>query len=175
VLVDAHRWLLGPEGMTALWIADATRSGAVRALVDELPRSQLLALARSVGWLLMYVSLPWAFERAEALATRLRDALAAIDGVAIEPPSRGFATTLPFSVAGWTATEIAVELARRVHAHVGVDETRDQLHAGVGAWLREVELDRFADAVREIAAHTPDSLPRRPLLTVLAPAPWDER
>jgi hypothetical protein len=57
---------------------------------------------------------------------------------------------------------------------VGVDESRDLVLAGVGAWLREDELDRCADAIAEIAAHTPDTLPRRPLLTVLAPAPWDE-
>ncbi|MET0773244.1 MAG: aminotransferase class V-fold PLP-dependent enzyme [Candidatus Limnocylindrales bacterium] len=175
VLVDAHRWLLGPEGVTALWVAEASRIETVRALVDEAPRSQLLGLARSVGWLLMYVSLPWAFERSEALATRLRGALASIGGVAIEPASRGFATTLPFSVAAWSATDLAAELARRVHAHVGVDESRDLVLAGVGAWLRESEIDRFADAVAEIAAHTPETLPRRPLLTVLAPAPWDER
>jgi selenocysteine lyase/cysteine desulfurase len=162
--------------MTALWIADAIRVHRVRALIDEVPRAQLVALARSVGWLLMYVSLPWAFERAEALATRLRSALAAIDGIAIEPPSsRGFSTTLPFSVSGWSAPDVAVELARRVHAHVGVDETRDRVLVGVGAWLREEELDRFVGAIAEIAAHTPETLPRRPLLTILAPAPWDER
>jgi selenocysteine lyase/cysteine desulfurase len=173
-IVDAHRWLLGPEGMTAMWAADTARARHVGGLFDQAPRSQLLALARSVGWLLMYVSLPWAFERAETLATRLRRALASVDGVAVAPPSRGFATTVPFAVAGWSATELATELARRVHAHVGVDESRDLVLAGVGAWLREDELDRCADAIAEIAAHTPDTLPRRPLLTVLAPAPWDE-
>lgn len=175
VLVDAHRWLLGPEGITAVWVGDTGRVDVLRGLVDPMPRAKLLALARSVGWLLMYLSLPWAFERAERLATRLRGALAAVEGVAIEPPSRGYATTLPFSIVGWSATEIAVELTRRVHAHVDVDEHRDLVLAGVGAWLREDELDRFAVAVAEIAAYTPDTLPRRPLLTVLAPSPWDER
>jgi hypothetical protein len=174
VVVDTHRWLLGPEGITALWVDDPARADTLRGLVDPMPRAQLLGLARSVGWLLMYLSLPWAFERAERLATRLQGALASIEGVATEPPSRGFSTTLPFSIAGWSAAETAVELVRRVHAHVDIDEPRDLVLAGVGAWLREDELDRFAAAVAEIAAYTPDTLPRRPLLTVLAPAPWDE-
>lgn len=175
VLADVHRWLLGPEGVTSLWVADPIGASRVRALIDPLPRSQLVGVARSVGWLLMYLSLPWAFERAEALATRLRGALASIEGVTIEPPDRGLSTALPFSVAGWPAAELATELARRVHAHVGVDEPRGVVLAGVAAWVREDELDRFAGAVGEIAAHTPETLPRRPLLTVLAPAPWDER
>jgi hypothetical protein len=71
--------------------------------------------------------------------------------------------------------DVAVELARRVHAHVDVDETRGLVVPSVGAWHREDELDQFTAAVAEIAAHTPETLPRRPLLTVLAPVPWDER
>jgi selenocysteine lyase/cysteine desulfurase len=175
VVVDGHRWLLGPEGVTALWAADRDRVARMAPLIDPLPRSQLLGVARSVGWLLMFVSLPWVFERAERLVTRLRAALVAIDGVVIDTPARGIAATLPFAVTGWPAVDVAVELARRAHAHVEVDESRGLLLASVGAWLREEELDRFAAAVREIAAWTPETLPRRPLLTVLAPDPWDER
>jgi selenocysteine lyase/cysteine desulfurase len=175
VITDAHRWLLGPEGATALWVADRDLGGQMGALLDPLPRSLLLGVARSVGWLLMYVSLPWAFERAERLTGRLRTALAATQGVSIDAPARGIATTLPFRIGGWPASLAAAELSRRAHALLEVDEARDLLLAGVGSWLREDELDRFAAAVAELAAHTPDTLPRRPLLTVLAPVPWDER
>ena len=175
VLVDLHRWLLGPEGVTALWVADRSRAEAVRVLIDPLARSELVGVARSVGWLLMFVSLPWVFERTERLMTRLQEALAGIPGVTTAVPARGTAATAPFSVAGWLPTDVAMELGRRVHAHVDVDETRGLLLASVGAWLREEEIDRFTTAIAEIAAHTPETLPRRPLLTVLAPAPWDER
>jgi selenocysteine lyase/cysteine desulfurase len=175
VLVDTHRWLLGPEAVTALWTADRARMRRIRALLDPLPRSQLLGVARSVGWLLMYVSLPWAFERAEALASRLRAGLAELAGVTAEAPERGLSMSVPFAVAGWSVADLAAELARRVHAHVDVDEARGLSVASVGAWLREDEIDRFTTAIAEIAAYTPDTLPRRPLLTVLAPTPWDER
>lgn len=174
VVIEAHRWLLGPEGVTALWAADRAVADRARVLVDPPSPSQLLGLARSVGWLLMYVGLPWAFERARTLTARLRDALAAIDGVVIEPSSGGMATTLPFRVVGWSPSEVAVELARRVHAHLDVDEERGLLRAGIGAWHREDEVAQFATALAEVARHTPETLPRRPLLTVLSLAAQDE-
>jgi selenocysteine lyase/cysteine desulfurase len=174
VLADVHRWLLGPEGVTALWVADRAAAERIRALVDLPPLAQLVGVARSVGWLLMYVGLPWAFQRAESLVLRLRSALAKVDGVVMDVPDRGIAATLPFAIRDWSASEAAVELGRRAHALVEVDERRDLLLASVGAWLLEEEVDRFARAVAEIAAHSPQTLPRRPMLTILA-APADER
>jgi selenocysteine lyase/cysteine desulfurase len=173
VFADVHRWLLGPEGVTALWVADRAAAERIRALVDVPPPVQLVGVARSVGWLLMYVGLPWAFQRAESLVLRLRGALAKVDGVVMDVPERGIAATLPFAIRDWSASEAAVELGRRAHALIEVDERRDLLLASVGAWLREEEVDRFASAIAEIAAHTPQTLPRRPMLTILA-APADE-
>lgn len=165
-LVEGHRWLLGPEGVTALWASDPTIAARIRSLMDHLPPSLLLGLARSVGWLLMYVGLPWAFERVGGLAQRLQGALGAIEGVTLgSGPS--MAAALPFRVAGWSADEVADELLRRVHAHLEVDASRGLLVASVGAWTRGEEVDRLAGAVAEIAAHTPQTLPRRPLLTML--------
>jgi selenocysteine lyase/cysteine desulfurase len=175
VLVDLHRWLLGPEGVTAVWASDPTTAARLRTLVDPLPSALLVGVARSVGWLLMYLGLPWAFDRVEGLTRRLRAALGAIDGVTLGDGSSGMAAALPLTVAGWAADEVATELARRAHAHVEVDGSRGLLVASVGAWTREEEVDRFADAVAELAAHTPETLPRRPVLTVLAPMPTDDR
>ena len=175
VLVDAHHWLLGPEGVTAVWVADRDATGRLAAMLDLLPRPLLVGAARSIGWLLMYVGLPWAWQRAETLTGRLRLALSATDGVEMSAPVQGSATVLPFRIAGWSAPEAAAELGRRVFAQIDVDESRDLLRAGISAWLREDELDRFAAAVAELAAHTPETLPRRPLLTVLEPVPWNER
>jgi hypothetical protein len=105
----------------------------------------------------------------------LQAALTSVQGVELAAPTRGVATVLPFRIAGWPATEAAAELGRRVFAQLDVDEPRDLLRAAVGAWLREDEIDRFAAAVGELAAHTPETLPRRPLLTVLEPVSWEER
>lgn len=174
LLLDAHRWLLGPEGVTALWFADAAAARPVRDLVDPLPLGQVVGLARSVGWLLMYVGLPWVFQRVETLVLRLWHALADVEGVVAAGSARGLAGAVPFRIRGWSATEAATELVRRAHALVDVDEARDLIVPSVGAWLREEEIDRFVTAVAEIAAHTPETLPRRPMLTVLS-APPDDR
>ncbi len=167
VLVDGYRWLMGPEGVTAAWLSQRIDVTRAAALLDPLPRAILLGLARSVGWLLMYVGLPWAFERAERLTGRLQHALAAVPGVELPGPSRGLATTISLRIGGWSAEEAAAELGRRCFAVLDIDERRDLLRAGVTAWLREDELDRFVAAVGDLASHTPASLPRRPMLTLL--------
>ncbi len=167
ILADGHRWLLGPEGVTALWVGERLDAERAASVLDPLPRATLLGLARSVGWLLMYVGLPWAFERAARLTARLRDALARVDGVELTGPAQGLATTIVFRIQGWSVDEAAVELGRRCFAMLDVDAGRGLLRAGVGAWLAETELDRFAAAVGDLASHTPESLPRRPMLTLV--------
>jgi selenocysteine lyase/cysteine desulfurase len=171
VLVDGYRWLLGPEGVSAAWLSERVDVARATSLLDPLPRASLLGLARSVGWLLMYVGLPWAFERAERLTGRLYRALSEVSGVELLGPPRGLATTVSFRIGGWPADEAATELGRRCFAVLDIDERRDVLRAGVSAWLREDELDRFVAAVGDLAAHTPDTLPRRPMLTLLGDDP----
>lgn len=167
VLSDGHRWLLGPEGVTAAVLGSRLDAPRLAGLLDPLPRGALLGLARSVGWLLMYVGLPWAFERAERLASLLRERLARFDGVELRTGQRGMSTTVPFRIAGWAPEEAIAELGRRCFAVLGRDDARGTLLASVGAWNRDDELDRFAAAVGDLAGHTPETLPRRPLLTLL--------
>ncbi len=167
VLVDGHRWLLGPEGVTAAWLGARVDAERVAALLDHLPRSVLLGLARSVGWLLMYVGLPWAFERGQRLASHLYQALAGVPGVELLAPDRGTAATIPFRIAGWPVDEAASELGRRCFAVLDIDEPRDLLRASAGWWLRDDEIDRFVRAVGDLARYTPETLPRRPMLTLL--------
>ena len=69
--LPADRWLLGPEGTGALWLADRRAATLSRAL----PRTALIGLARSVGWLEMFVGLEWIYERtAEPARPTARDA-----------------------------------------------------------------------------------------------------
>jgi selenocysteine lyase/cysteine desulfurase len=182
VIADTHRWLLGPEAMAVAWLGPTLGDGApadVREVVGPFGRGPLLALARSVGWLLMYVDLPWVLERTDRLARRLRAALEAIEGVEVSGARRLRATArtpsvrrrqgplVSFRIRGWTAEQAADELSRSVFAILEADPDADLLRAGIGAWNREEELDRLASRVAALAAHTPDSLPRRPSLVVL--------
>jgi selenocysteine lyase/cysteine desulfurase len=164
IFFATDRWLLGPEGTGAVWLA----AGGDTIGRRELPRTALIGLARSVGWLEMYVGLDWVFERTTRLAGRLYSALAVTAGVEVLTPPNDLAAIIEFRLAGWTVDETADELSRRVHALVRPLKDPNAIRASVGWFNTEDELDRFADAVAELARYTPASLPRRPSLIVLA-------
>jgi selenocysteine lyase/cysteine desulfurase len=178
-ILATDRWLLAPDGTAALWLAPALRPESLahaRALVGPLPRRGALGVARSVGWLLMYVGLPWALARTRALAARLASGLAAVPGVHLAAGQEVASPLVPFAIERWTADEAADELGRRIFAIVGRQPDAGLVRASVGAWNTEAEIDRFVVAVAELAAHEPGSLPRRAPLVVLAsnaPGPAD--
>jgi selenocysteine lyase/cysteine desulfurase len=167
-ILATDRWLLGPDGTAAAWLAPALGSPPLErafTLADPLPRRAALGLGRSLGWLLMYVGLPWAVAQTRAAATHLRARLAAIEGVTLLGLPDEPAALSSFSIAGWEAEAAADELGKRVFAITG--RAPGWIRASVGAWSTIEELDRFAGAVAELAAHTPDTLPRRQPLTIL--------
>ena len=86
LIADVHRWLLGPEALALVWLSPTLGdrvAAHLRETTGPFGRGPLLALARSVGWLLMYVELPWAVARTGRLARRLRSGLAGIEGVTL--------------------------------------------------------------------------------------------
>jgi selenocysteine lyase/cysteine desulfurase len=167
LLLDGHRWLLGPEGIGALWLGPGLDVAAARRAVDLPPRRTLLGLARSVSWLLMYVGLPWAEARARALAARLAGRLAQIERVELGASGDRLAALVTFRIQGWSGDELADELEHRAQAIVGRDPDRGWVRASVGAWNQEDELDRFAEACAELARYTPATLPRRSAFVLL--------
>lgn len=164
VYIRGDRWLLGPEGMGAAWV----RSAAVRRemLDGDLGRTQVLGLARSVGWLEMYVGLDWIYERTARLATRLYASFSATEGVEVVTPRDALAAIVVFRLRAWPTSAALDELRRRVFAIVGGTPDGSALRASVAWFNTEDELDRFSAAIAEIARHTPESLPRRPPLIV---------
>ncbi len=189
--VAGHKWLLGPEGMGALWVrrglADSVtpahasflsyevfdpqrpvlRAGAGRFETTSYHRPSVVGLARSCGWISMYVGLPWAHERATRLAAAAADRLAAIPGVSLVTPRRAMATLVTFRIAGWPALAAVEELGSRAFAILRDMPMLDALRISIGFWTTEDELDRFADAVELLARHTPESIPPRRTLTIL--------
>jgi selenocysteine lyase/cysteine desulfurase len=168
---DVHRWLLGPEGLALAWLSPALGDDLpvrLRAMTGPFARGSLLGLARSVGWLLMYVELPWAVTRTGRLARRLYGSLASIHGVELVTDRAAHAGLLAFRIIGWDAEQAAEELSRSAFAITDVESDVDVIRVSVGAWNCEDELDRFVERVAELAAHSPASLPRRPSLTILS-------
>ena len=164
VVLAGDRWLLGPEATGAMWLADAGATAASRTL----PRTALVGLARSVGWLEMYVGLEWIYERTAILAGRLFASLLATEGIEVLTPRDDLVAIVSFRLANWPADEAAEELSRRAQAIVRPLTDLNAIRASVGWFNTEAELDRFAEAVAELASYTPDTLPRRPSPIVLA-------
>jgi selenocysteine lyase/cysteine desulfurase len=176
IVADTHRWLLGPEAVAFVWLSPELGEGVPSRLAvaaGPFGRGALLATARSVGWLLMYVGLPWVVGRSADLAMRLRDGLAGIEGVEVLGDVARGSALLAIRIAGWTADAAADELSHRAFAITDPDPDGDVLRVSVGAWNTEEELDRFVSRVAELAASTPETLPPRPTLTVLG-GPLDD-
>jgi cysteine desulfurase/selenocysteine lyase len=169
IVFATDAWALGPEGTGALWAAGrgAAHAGAVFAGPDGLPRTTLLGLARSVGWLEMFVGLDWALDRSARLAAWLHRALRRLDGVEVLTPAERMATIVTFRLTAWGAEEAADELGRRVFAILRPFPALGALRASVAWFNTEQELERFVEAVAELGRHTPATLPRRPSLTVI--------
>lgn len=161
VVFAADRWLLGPENVAALWL----RRGRTPPRMS-VARTQLIGVARSVGWLEMYVGLDWVFARTAHHTNRLHAVLADEPGVEVLTPSSAMAAIVSFRLPGWPLDEALTELRRRVFAIVNQAPGLDAIRASVAWFNTDEEIDRFAAAVAELARHTPETLPRRPTLLV---------
>jgi selenocysteine lyase/cysteine desulfurase len=161
VVFAVDRWLLGPESVAALWLRQPLPGVGL-----ALARTSLIGLARSVGWLEMYVGLEWVFDRTARLARRLYNALNAAQGVETVTSGEALAAIVVFRVSAWSNEEAIDELRRRAFALIGTTRDGEAIRASVAWFNTEEELDRFAAAVAEIAQHTPETLPRRPLLVI---------
>src|SRR5688572_6273342 len=190
--LSAQKWLLGPEGMGAVAVAPGVRdrlhpafggyfafetvdaAGAAVRWPDarrfewsDFHRPSIVGMARSIGWLSMFVGLDWVYERGAAMARLAADRLAAIEGVELVTPREQMATLVTFRIAEWPAEAALEELGARVYAVARTVPHLDALRISVGFFTSEAELDRFIEAVAFIAAHTPSTLPQRRRLTIL--------
>jgi len=188
--LPGQKWLLGPEGMGALWVDRGFAASVIPTSASSLSyasfgpgggvlhenarrfeatnfhRPSIVGLARSCGWLTMYVGLPWTQERAGRLAQAGAERLAGIPGVTLLTPRIAMGTLVTFRIAGWSAEAAVAELGARAFAivrHLPIDAVR----ISVGFWNTEEELERFARVVELLAAHTPDTLPPRRRLPIL--------
>ena len=191
--VPGQKWLLGPEGMGALWV----RRGLADSLVPA--TSGYIAYSKWVhgeGGLLH----PGA-RRFEATGFHRpsRDRAGAERRLAVDvhraavggrpragasPPTRTpgsprspasrwsrrpnhGGTLVTFRIAGWPAAAAVAELSPRVFAIIRDLPPIDAIRISVGFWNSEEELERFAGGVELLAAHTPETIPPRKTLLVL--------
>ena len=190
--VPGQKWLLGPEGLGALWVKRELvdtirpsfanyqmfesydsrgnrelRADARRFMTPGFHRPSVVAMGRSIGWLTMYVGLDFVYRRGAEMARYAADALAAIDGVTLLTPRDRMAGLISFQIAGWPPQVAYDELTARTFAILRTLPLVDALRISVGFWATQEELDRFIDGVRLLAAHTPETIPPRRTLTIL--------
>jgi L-cysteine/cystine lyase len=190
--IPAQKWLLGPEGMGALAADPASIERLIPALggwytferadsagdavwwrdgrrfeATGFHRPSVVGMARSIGWLSMYVGLEFVHRRGMAMAAAAAVRLAAIHGVTVLTPRHAMATLVTFRIDGWPAEAALDELGSRVFAIARAIPSLDALRISVGFFTTEEELERFAEAVALLASHTPETLPRRRVLAIL--------
>jgi L-cysteine/cystine lyase len=191
--IAGQKWLLGPEGTGALYVApaaldrirttyasfwafeDQDMAGSARSWASArrfegtsgINHSLIVGLARSCGWLSMYVGIGWALERGAALARLTADRLASTAGVTLITPREAMAGLVTFRVEGWSAQGVLDELGARTFVIARVIEGLDAVRFSVGWFNTQDELERVLRLVAELAAHTPESMPPRRTLAIL--------
>ncbi len=191
-----RKWLLGPEATGGLVVRRDRATASLPAVrgffsattaysveredlwpdarrfeVAGFHRPSLVGLARSAGWLAMYVGLPWAYERAARLAHDAAIRLHRIAGVSVLTPPHRMATLVTFRISGWSGERIVDELAGRVFAIVRSIPGLDAVRLSVAFFTTDEELGRVMDVVTQLASHTPASMPRRPAIEFLERPP----
>lgn len=189
--IPGQKWLLGPEGTGALWcdpaiVADSQPTNASWFTFERLApteavpwndarrfedsghyRPGVTGLARSCGWLSMYVGLPWIHERGQSMARATAERLAGIDGVELLTPLDRMATLVTFRIVGWNPDAALAELNGRIFAIARTVPELGALRISVGFFTTTDEIERVASVVELLAANTPATLPERPRLTIL--------
>jgi len=190
--LPAQKWLLGPEGMAALYVApfaleraslgfsgylsfashdliggSVRQPDARRFEIAGFHRPSVVGMARSIAWLSMYVGWDWIHARGVALARAAADRIGAIPGVVLVTPTERMANLVSFRIPGWPLDAAFDEISHRSFAIFRTLPDVDALRISVGFYNTEAELERFAEAVELVAGHTPEGLPPRRTLTIL--------
>jgi len=190
--IPAQKWLLGPEGLGALWVSrelldraratfatyftfETSDSRGNRTLQPDARRFQvvgyhrpsIVGMARAIGWLTMFVGLEFVYRRGAEVAGYAADRLAEIDGVDVLTPRDRMAGLVSFRIRGWEIEPALEELQSRTFSIARTIPLVNALRMSVGFWTTEDEIDRFLDGVRLLAAHTPETLPPRRTLTIV--------
>jgi len=140
-------------------------------------RPALVGAARAAGWLSMQVGLPWAVARAGRLARSFAAGAAVIPGVELLVGPGRHATIVALRVRGWDAAQLVEEFSRRAFAITrrvpGVAATAARpaslpaLRTSWGFWNTDEEVVRMLELLDLFAAHTPESLPKRPTIEII--------
>ncbi len=173
--LPAQKWLLGPEGVGALWVRPeamdrvglsvsgyetgeghgwdgsvAIYPDARRYEVSTFPQVLLAGWTASIEWL---AGMGWdrVHGATAQAAAACRDALSDVPGVRVDPPAASASGLVAFSVAGQPAEQVAEGLAAR---GVIVRWLPDPggLRASCGFFTNAGDIERLTEGLAELAA-----------------------
>jgi cysteine desulfurase/selenocysteine lyase len=182
-----HKCLLGPTGIGGSYVGDevpirSTRYGGtgVRSAhpfhLEEFPYRMECGTLNVVGVAGLRAGLEWLLDRGVEsvyreemrLWKKLRDGLAAIDGVTLHCAEsvQHHLAVLSFNIEGWEAGDVGTMLdvdhgiacrtglqcAPLVHVQIGTDKIHGTVRLSIGPFNTEEHIDRAIEAVGEIAA-----------------------
>ncbi len=171
----AHKWLLGPEGLGALWLAEGAeeRLGVTFASFDSglehrpdgafraHPGARRFELSTPAfpmvpGWRaalawLAELGWGWVHRRTAAAQEAARAALAALPGVSVLTPSGPQAGLVSFQVAGWTA-QAACQALERAGVIVRWLAYPAAVRASTGFYTDQDDISRLAGAVAGLSS-----------------------
>jgi len=190
--VPGQKWLLGPEGIGALYCADSVLDRPRMAFAgywsfesmdlaaqgkpwpdarrfehSGFHQPSVLGLARSAAWLSMFVGLNWIYDRIARMAGEAAAMLAEVPGVNVLTPGENMAGLVTFRIGGWTSTAALKELSQRTLCIARTIPPLDAIRISVGFFNTDGELRRFRDGVALVAGNTPETMPHRPRIEVL--------
>jgi L-cysteine/cystine lyase len=178
--VPGQKWLCGPEGFGAVYVAKEALESIAPTLVGggtfsehdlaghyvirneaarfNMPGNPFLpALAgmkASLEWFLDEVGPDWAYERIAENAARCRTLLEGIEGVEVLTPPGRHAGLVHFTVAGWQPQAVEQELLQRdvLVRSMGAPSC---LRASNGFYNNDDDLQALANGVKEILTLPP--------------------
>ena len=150
---------------------------ARRFQMSGFSRPALAGSARAAGWLQMQVGLPWAVARGTRLAADFAAGARSIPGITLLADPGTHATLVSLRLAGWEPEQIVAELGRRAFAITrrvpGLPAAGEQpgslpaVRFSWGFWNTGDEVARILELLTLFAAHTPESLPKRPAIDII--------
>jgi cysteine desulfurase/selenocysteine lyase len=160
------------------------RDDARRMQTSGFARPDLVGAARAAGWLAMQVGLPWATSRADRLAAAFYSGLAQIDGVELLARPEQRSQIVSLRLRGWEAHQLVAELGARAFAIVrrvpglpslavgpaapfAAPSAAPALRTSWGFWNTDEEVARILELITLFAAHTPETLPKRPVIDII--------
>ena len=170
-----QKWLCGPEGTGAVYVADAAmeqiqqsvvgyvsvaawehvgayftpQHDAVRYEVGGMTVAAVLGQQVSVRWITETVGLDWAYARIAQLGHYAWDTLAALDGVTMLTPRYQMAGLVTFSIDGFQPPALVEALADRGVIIRWIDQPA-ALRVSTGFYNTEADIDRLVDAITDI-------------------------